>query len=228
MESTAMNVQLPEEGRPLTPGSNSPALRFFGHLFSFLLHPLFIPSYLAAFLIFKHPYAFAALALQQKEYWFAAILFSTVFLPAFSIFLMKKLGFVESIYLRTQRDRIIPYIVCMIYYFWIWYVSRNLHQSPEMVAMLLATFIASIAGMMANIYFKISMHGIAAGMLLVFFIWLALGDAVYLGNYLVAAVFITGLICTARFIVSDHSPFELYAGLLAGALCQLVAIAIAG
>ncbi|MBS1564291.1 MAG: hypothetical protein JST39_07865, partial [Bacteroidetes bacterium] len=115
-----------------------------------------------------------------------------------------------------------------IFYFWIWYVYHNLHESDEMTAMLLSVFIASIVGLMANIYFKISMHGLAAGSLLVFFLWLAFTGSVQMGGYLSLAVLVTGLVCTARFLVSDHSPFELYAGLAGGILCQLVAIMIAG
>lgn len=205
-----------------------PALRFIGHFLSFVFHPLFIPGYIAAFLLFVHPYAFAGAPAKLRLFRFLSVVFSTAFLPAFSVFLLKQLRFIGSIYLRTQKDRIIPYIICMVYYFWIWYVSRNLHESTEMTVMLLATFIASILGLMANIYFKISMHGLAAGTLLVFFLWLAFTGSVQIGGYLSLAVLATGLICTARFLVSNHNPFEIYAGLLGGALCQLAAIFIAG
>lgn len=211
------------------PGFQYPsALRFMGHFLSVIFHPLFIPSWIAAYLLFRHPYAFAGAPDKLKVFRFISVFFLTAFLPAFSVFLLRQLRFIESIYLRTQRDRIIPYIICMVYYFWIWYVSRNLHESAEMTAMLLSTFIASILGLMANIYFKISMHGLAAGALLVFFIWLAFSGSVQIGPYLSCAVLVTGLICTARFLVSSHSAFEVYAGLAGGMLCQLAAIAIAG
>jgi hypothetical protein len=209
--------------------NNQPAaLRFFAGLVSFLFHPLFIPTYIMAFLLYKHPYAFAGMGEKLKLFRFFSVVFITAFLPAFSIFLMKQLGFIQSIFLRTQKDRIIPYIVSMVYYWWAWHVSKNLHDSPALIAMLLATFISCIAGMMANIYFKISMHGIAVGALFVFFVWMAFNGTVMLGSYLAIATIITGLVCTARFIVSDHSSVEIYAGLFTGMLCQLIVIGIAG
>jgi hypothetical protein len=209
--------------------NNLPAIvRFPAHVVSFIFHPLFIPSYIMAFLLYKHPYAFAGTNDQLKLFRFLSVVFITAFLPAFSIFLMKQLGFIQSIFLRTQRDRIIPYIVSMIFYFWAWYVSKNLHDDAALIAMLLSTFIGCIAGMMANIYFKISMHGIAMGALFTFFVWLAFNGTVALGSYLAIATFIAGLVCTARFIVSDHTSFEIYAGFFTGLLCQLVAIGIAG
>jgi hypothetical protein len=227
MISTGTSNTFHEDTRQ--PAVQYPAgVRFTGHFFSFVFHPLFIPGYIAAYLLYAHPYAFAGVPPMMKFFRFFSVFFATAFLPAFSVFLLRRLGFIDSIYLRSQKDRIIPYIICMVYYFWAWYVSRNLHESTELTVMLLATFLASIVGLMANIYFKISMHGIAAGTLLVFFIWLAFGGAVQMGGYLSVAVFIAGLICTARFIVSGHSAFEVYAGLLAGGICQLVAVWIAG
>jgi hypothetical protein len=203
-------------------------VRFFGQAVSFIFHPLFIPSYITAFILFVDPYAFAGMTGKAKIFKLVSVVFSTAFLPLFSVALMKQLGFIKSIFLRSQKDRIIPYMTCMIFYFWAWYVSRNLHDSPLLTAMLLAVFISCIAGMMANIYFKVSMHGLAVGALVILFLWMAFTGAVPLGSYLATAIFITGLVCTARFIVSDHSAFEIYSGLLIGALCQLIAIGFAG
>ena len=45
--------------------------------------------------------------------------------PLVTVLLAKGLGFIDSVYLKTQRDRIIPYIACEIYYFWIAYVLRH-------------------------------------------------------------------------------------------------------
>ena len=203
-------------------------VRFLGHLVSFVFHPLFIPSFIAAFFIYADPYAFAGMTGKAKVFKLASVVFSTAFLPLFSVALMKQLGFIKSIFLREQKDRIIPYIVCMIFYFWAWYVARNRHDHPAFAAMLLAVFLSCIAGMMANIYYKISMHAIAMGALFVLFLWLAFSGNLFTGAYLSIAIFITGLVCTARFIVSDHNAFEVYSGLLVGGLCQLVAIGFAG
>jgi len=225
MENEA-SIELP------APDSNhataSAPLHLLGQFISYIFHPLFIPSYIAAYLIYVDPYAFVGVPGKIKIFKLISVLFSTTFLPLFSVALMKQLGFIKSIFLRNQKDRIIPYIVCMIFYFWAWYVSHTLHDNPAFVAMLLAVFLCSIAGMLANIYYKISMHAIAAGALFVLFLWMAFSGSLPAGTYLSIAIFITGLVCTARFLVSDHSAFDIYSGLMVGALCQLVAIGIAG
>jgi acid phosphatase family membrane protein YuiD len=34
---------------------------------------------------------------------------------------------------------------------------------------------------------------------------------------------IAGLVCTSRLIVSDHTPFEIYTGILIGIIAQFIA-----
>jgi len=199
-------------------------IRLFANLFSILFHPLFIPGYIAAFLLFVHPYIFSGFNIKLKILRLISVILLTAFFPAFVVFLLKQLKFINSIFLRTQKDRIIPYIASMFFYFWIFYVSRTLPDSPPaFVLMLLGVFIASIAAMMANIYFKVSMHAIAMGGLVCFFIILSMNGIFSMGIYLSIAVFVAGIVCTSRLLVSDHYPFEVSAGFLIGIISQAIA-----
>jgi hypothetical protein len=105
------------------------------------------------------------------------------------------------------------------------YVLRNQPEfSREVVQLSMAIFIASSAGLIANIYMKISMHAIAMGILLMFMSILAFTQSGNYAVYLSLAILIAGLVCTARFIVSDHTPSEIYGGLLLGIGSQLLAV----
>jgi hypothetical protein len=87
----------------------------------------------------------------------------------------------------------------------------------------LGSFLAICAAWFCNIYFKISMHSLAVGGLLMFALLFSLNDNYSSGLYLGIAVMVTGLVSTSRFIVSDHSPFEIYSGLFTGMLAQFIA-----
>ena len=63
---------------------------------------------------------------------------------------------------------------------------------------------------------KISMHAIAMGAMVGFMIYLALTEAYGFGVYVFSSLLIGGLVCTARFIASDHTKKEVYGGFLAG------------
>jgi hypothetical protein len=199
-------------------------LRALAQLLSILFHPLFIPFYLAVFLLKVHPYASMGLSPLQKTFKLISIFVSTAFFPAFTVFLMSRLGLASSITLKTQKERIIPIIASMIFYFWVFYVSKNQAENPPMLTeMLLAVFIGSIAALMCNIYFKISLHAIAMGSMVTFFIYVALNTPLPMGFYLSLALLVAGLVCTARMIVSDHFLSEIWAGFFVGVLCQLLA-----
>ena len=199
-------------------------LRFLAHLFSYVFHPVLIPTYITAFLLFVHPLAFAGYGEREKVLVLVAVFFSSGFLPAFSVFLMQRLGFVSSMFLRTQRERIIPYAAAIIFYFWIWYVFRNQQKTPIFfVHFLLGSFLAVCSAWMWNIRLKVSMHATAVGGMVMFFLLQILTRQEVTGQYFAGALLVAGIVCTSRLIVSDHSKQEIYLGFFTGIACQLVA-----
>lgn len=199
-------------------------IRVMMQVVSYIFHPLFIPAYVTAFLLFIDPYAFNGVPVKFKFFRLISVFFNTGFIPGFAVFLMWRLRLIETMYLRTQKERIIPYAAAMIFYFWAWYVFHNQHDNPQsFLNFLLGSFLAICAAWLLNIVNKISMHAIAMGGMAQFFLLQAFGQQDVTGFYFSIALLITGLVCTARFIVSDHTQREVYGGLIAGALCQIVA-----
>ena len=71
-----------------------------------------------AFLIYVHPAAFEGVDQHTRNLrMFSTVLF-TVFFPAFSIFLARRLKLVKSLSLENRQDRLIGFIVTMFFYFW--------------------------------------------------------------------------------------------------------------
>lgn len=195
----------------------SPVIRLTANILSYIFHPIFIPVYVTLFLVYLHPYFFIGFTTQRKILVViqAALMYS--FFPIVTVLLLKALKFIESIYLITQKDRIIPLVTCIIWYFWIWNVWRNLDDYPrEIVVFAMATFLASAIGLMMNIYMKVSLHAISAGVLLGFVFWLGFSQNANAGIYISVALLVAGMVCSSRLIVSDHSQKEVYGGLLAG------------
>jgi hypothetical protein len=208
-------------GRPAQPA----AVRMVAHLLSYVFHPLFIPTYVTAYLLYLDPYAFAGLSVKFKTFRWLSVLVNTAFIPAFSVFLMWRLKLVQSVFMRTQRERVIPYAATMIFYFWAWYVFHRQPDNPDAFTnFLLGAFLGVCAAWFLNIVTKVSMHGIAMGGLALFFLLQAFSHHDMTGFYFSIAIFIAGLVCTSRLIVSDHTPAEVYLGFFAGALCQAIAV----
>lgn len=199
-----------------------PVTRTIAKIISYIFHPLFVPVYVGWFFIY-----ILRLFPDQDDWGKTVLLLRfliiyTVF-PLITVLLAKGLGFVQSLFLKTQKDRIIPYVTSGIFYFWVWYVFKN-QQAPDVIIMFsFAVFLASSAGLIFNIYFKISMHALSMGVVLALMLIIAFHTSANTGPYLSLAFLVAGLVCTARLVNSDHLPFDVYAGLFVGILCQLVA-----
>ncbi len=105
-------------------------LRIPAQIFSYLFHPLFIPAIVTWYLAFIQAGYFTGIPDGEKIYILIRVAYNTIFFPAFTIMLLKALGFIDSIFLRTQRERIIPYIATNIFYFWMYLVFRNQPDVP--------------------------------------------------------------------------------------------------
>jgi hypothetical protein len=194
---------------------------------SYLFHPLFIPAYVTSYLIYIHPYFFAAFDDKQRFLRFLSVFLITAFFPAITVFLLWRLNFAESIYLRTQKERIIPFVCSIIYFFWAFWVARNLPGTPEpMVFFFQGVFVSTSVALIANNYFKISLHAMGVGGAVAFMVLLGASTNQPMSIVTSLTILIAGLVCTSRLIVSDHHPFEVYSGLVVAIVCQLIAFYI--
>ena len=214
--------QLKEVSVPELP--SQPAwIKVIAKIFSYVFHPLFIPVYITYFIFTVRAYEFAGIDPRSKMLRLLLIAITCTFMPLVSVLLLRALNFIDSIYLKTQKDRIVPYIVSMTFYFSVWVYFKKNHVEADLVRMALAIFNASVAGFLLNIIMKVSMHAIAMGVMTAFIAFLAFQETVNLSLYLTIALLISGFVCTSRLIVSDHRPREIYIGFIAGVLSQLAA-----
>lgn len=203
----------------------SKPIRILAQFVSWVFHPLFIPLYVTLFLAYVHPYAFVALSEKGKMFKLIFVFVNTALFPGIAVFLMWRLKLIKSFYLKTQKERIIPYAAAMIFYFWAWYVSRSLQDNEQVfIDFMFGSFFTVIAAWMANILYKISMHALAMGAMVVFVIWVSFSGDGSSGIYPAVVLLIAGTVCTARMIVSDHRPFDIYSGFLIGMVCQLASL----
>lgn len=191
---------------------------------SYVFHPIFIPLYAVLFLVYLHPSYFSGFADTNKFRTILIVIQNAVFYPLFCIVLLKGVGFIDSLYLRTQKDRIIPYIASGIFFFWTFLVFKQQNVYPRILpAFMLGVFLSSSAALIANINFKISMHAIGLGGLVGLFLVIAHSNSMLMTWPLAAVLLITGLVCTARLVLGSHDSKDIYAGLLMGVILQVVA-----
>jgi hypothetical protein len=190
---------------------------------SYIFHPVFVPVYMVIYMVWFHPYLFAGFFSFDKSRVVIMAIMMYCFFPLVTVLLLKALKFIDTVLLENQKDRIIPLIACGIWYFWVWYVWRNLPEYPATAVQLsLGIWISVSLALLANIRMKVSLHAISMGVLITFFFGLAYSQYVRVSGILSCAILITGLVCTSRFIVSNHTEKEVYTGLFIGVLSMLL------
>jgi hypothetical protein len=190
---------------------------------SYIFHPLFIPLYIFLTVLYFVPYEFSGFNPKSVILRIASVFISTAFFPALVVFLLWKLKFINSIFLNTQKERIIPYITTMIFYWWMFYLSKNLTDQPSILKVFfLGIFITTAIAVIANNYFKISMHGLGVGGATAFLFIFSYAYEIQIGFYLSIALLISGVVLTSRLLISNHSKFEVYTGFIVACICQII------
>jgi hypothetical protein len=201
-----------------------PVLKGIAHFLSYVFHPSFVPIYVIAFLVYVHPSYFSGFSERGKLQTIIISAINLVAFPLLTVLLLRAVGFLDSIFLRTRKDRIIPYMASGIFFFWAYTVFKKQEMYPPIISIfVLGVFLAASGGLIANIYFKISMHAIGMGGLLGIFLVVAKENNMLMTWPLAGALLIAGMVCTARLLLHTHTQRDIYAGLALGFAAQVVA-----
>jgi len=216
-------MEVTQEGALSDNGTSWPKpLVVLARFFSYLLHPLFLVGWITLFFLYFNPSTFIGTGADERLLVFLRVFSTSIFLPLVTVLLLKGLGFIQSIQLQTQKERIIPYVACITFFFWSYYVSKQLGDPEEFRAFLLGLFITASLSLFLNNYFKISMHTLGAGSMLALFVLLLFSGRLDNGFWMIVALLLAGITGTSRLLTNNHNPFEIYAGYITGFLVQLI------
>lgn len=203
-------------------GIESKPLRAVATLISYLLHPVFLPVIMTWVIYMITPMSFVQYE-GKLSLLFIQIAVATIFFPLLVVALLKALGFISSIFMRTQKERIIPLLATMMCYWWISHVFKNLDAPLVLQVLLRGAYWSIIVLFICSIFFKISMHTMAAGGMLGMLIVLMIVTPVSMTVPLIAGILIAGASGTARMLLGAHTQFEIWVGYILGILVMLAA-----
>ncbi|WP_242130777.1 hypothetical protein [Aestuariivivens marinum] len=189
---------------------------------SFIFHPLLMPIFGVFFYFSKSPRYIPVEVINAK---LVSLFILTVILPILLYFLLKTLGKVTSIYLKSTKERIIPLILNFVVTLVI--IKRIL--TPTQVVELYFFFVGILIStlsclILAVLKFKASIHLMAISGLLMFFIALSIHFSININGTLAFTIIITGAVATSRLHLKAHSFTELVVGFFLGMIPQLILV----
>ena len=183
---------------------------------SVLLHPLFMPLYslLLAFNLDFRLSFFLSPAMLWITY--GMIFVMTVLFPLSSMLMLMRGGMVSGILMPTARERIGPFVMAIVYYALTYWLLRRTSHHEATYAMLFGATLTLVATTLITLRWKISAHMVGIGGLLGALSALLLLHGSVGPFTLATAVLAAGLLGTARLLDGDHSPAQVYSGIVLG------------
>jgi hypothetical protein len=215
------------DGETLTrpqPQQTSPdILKKIAATISYLFHPMLMTVYIFFFIDACYPFVFAHMGKVVKMQVIMALIVNTIAFPLITVLIMQKLGFANSLQLRTQRERILPYIAMSLFYFWTFMVIRNLAIGELFTHVMLGAALSIFMAFFLNNFYKISIHSVGAGNFVAVALVLTMMSNYNLLAILLAIILLAGIIGSSRLYLKAHRSRDIYTGYMIGVLAQLIA-----
>lgn len=192
-------------------------------IISYIFHPVFMPVVMAIIITYLNRAGFAGVDRAQRYQLWGNIALNTVFFPIVTALLLKATGFIRSIQMHESKDRIIPLIATMIFYFWSYLIMKNLAAPLILRVLTLGCFWGIVVVFIINIFMKVSMHTAAAGGAIGLILVLMMYSHTNLFLPLLASLLVAGIVGTARMVLHAHRPVEIWIGYFTGIVVQLAA-----
>lgn len=191
-------------------------MRPLAHFLSIVLHPLFMPAYTLAYALWVDDYLY--LEPRGRMIVLGMVTLMTVLFPITSTLLLIRSGLVSGLRMPERRERIAPYCMTLLYYGLTWFLLARTPLHHTFLALIIGAAAALLITTLTTLRWKISAHmvGIGGAVGALF----ALGQLHHLPVLLPlsAALLLAGALGTSRLLVSDHTPAQVYAGFIVGAL----------
>lgn len=191
--------------------------RFTARLLSRLLHPIFMPLIVLLLLMNIGSFLTSVMPLQVKATLAAVVLFTTVLIPLFLMWILRRLGLISSYEMPTAAERTYPVLAISVFYYVTYFLLKGIHISAIFSLYMLGCTLLAILTLAAGFFMKISLHMIGTGSLTGLFLGLGLNFGIDLTGWVLAWVLLSGIVGWARMCEGSHTPAEVYAGFLAGA-----------
>ena len=192
-------------------------------ILSYLFHPLLIPTYIIALIQFTNPFMFQGIGFSNISLVFPVFLFTFIY-PLIAILLLKKLDFIDSIKMPDSKQRIIPLIISIVLYVWMYLIFKSKNFPVIAKVFMLGVVISLLLSFVINVFHKLSLHMVGISGALTIIMLLLMISETDMSYYFLAVILLTGAVATARLYLNAHTMKEVYTGFLVGMFGQVLGL----
>ncbi|MCC6840151.1 MAG: hypothetical protein IT230_08335 [Flavobacteriales bacterium] len=190
-------------------------MRKAAHVLSLVLHPVWMPT-LALFIAFHiDPHLTFTFSAQGQRVLLGMVFIMTALFPIASMVMLWRSGMVSELAMPVRSERIMPYLLTLVYFGMAYYLLRRTPNSSTTLSLFAGMFMALAADLLITWRWKVSLHMTGIGGLIGMVLGLMLVHGVRT-PWLPVLLLLAGALGTARLLVTDHTPAQVYVGALIG------------
>jgi hypothetical protein len=187
---------------------------------SFVFHPLIMPLLGVLFYFSKTPRFIPEPVRNAKIF---SIIILTIILPILLFFLLKTINKVNTIYLESTKERLIPLFINCVITVLILVRVLTANEIIELYYFFLGILCSTLACfILAFFKVKASIHMIAASGFFMFAVAIGLHYQININGTIALMMIILGAIATSRLHLNAHTNQELIIGFFVGLFPQIV------
>ena len=186
------------------------------NVFSVMFHPLFIPLY-GLILIYSSPTLFSFIPFQMKRTIFILVLANNVLLPLSLAAVLYYRGAIKTFNARDRNERVVLLTFALVMYTITAFLLIRIQVPNLFRAYFISIAIVTLVTLVITAFYRISLHAAGIGGLLSLIVFMILLFDIRTAWQLVTVLFFGGAVMSSRLYLEDHTPTEVWTGLLAGA-----------
>jgi len=191
-------------------------------IFSYLLHPLLLPTYAIVLLLNLPLFLTYTLSLEAKMWLILLVFGFTFFIPVAAMLSMYYFRAISSLELEQSSQRTLPLLFTAASYYALLYLLRKSGLPDYFLYFIYGALFTLLAGLMINLAYKISLHSLAWGAAVASFIGISLKLGVDIPVIIIVSILIAGIAGYARLQLRAHNSTQVYMGFATGAGIILV------
>ena len=201
-------------------------MRKAAHTLSLLLHPVWMPT-LAILIAFSiDPHLTFSFTIRGQWIIIGMILIMTAIFPIISTLMIWRSGAISALAMPVRRERILPFLLSLIYFFMAYYLLRRTPNPPTALALFSGCMVGLAATLLITLAWKISAHMVGMGGLIGVVCGLMLIHGAQASILLGVLFLLIGALGTARLLVTDHTPAQIYVGGVLGLFCTFSCVVL--
>ena len=197
-------------------------ITYFLKSISYFLHPLLMPWIAAVYF-----FSVATAPYQPTEimYWLLSIVFWSLLLPLLLYVILKKLKVVQSIHLKTAKERIWPLLLNSIIMIYLGFYVLSKSECVELHYFIIGSLVTLLIGLVLSVFeVKASIHMMAVSGTFLFIILTNLHFGISISKVVILFILIMGAMASSRLHLNAHTTKELIIGLIIGVVPQILIV----